>query len=202
MKYEYIEEAGGIYIPVPECYKDCIELVKSDLYRLYGTKVSFYRIIIGLRNLATAFPFWLRMSAWKGWAYPICKRVLDKYTLKHGLEIPPTTKIGYGLYLGHRFGIIINATAIIGNNVNLSQFTTIGSNKDKAAIIGDEVYIGPGVSIVEDIVIHKNAVVGAGATVVKDVPENVSVGGCPAKVISSNSSARFIRNKYPINRGV
>jgi len=92
--------------------------------------------------------------------------------------------------------LVINETTVIGNNVNLSQFTTIGSNHGKAATIGDNVYIGPGVCIVEDVVIGNNACIGAGSVVVKDVPENATVAGVPAKVISYKSPGRYIGNRY------
>lgn len=113
--------------------------------------------------------------------------------------IEPQTKIGYGLYIGHCFGIIVNPTAIIGNNVNLSQFTTIGSNNGKAAIIGDKVYVGPNVCIVEDVTIGNGVCIGAGAVVVKDVPMKSTVAGCPAVVVSGKSSERFIKNEYTLD---
>lgn len=68
-----------------------------------------------------------------------------------GNRIPKSVKIGYGLYIGHGGPVIINPTAVIGNNVNLSQFTTIGSNEGKAAIIGDNVYIGPQVVLLQNL---------------------------------------------------
>lgn len=196
MKYKYIEEAGGIKIPIPCSYSDCLDLVRSDWYRYSQRTPSTLRILYGLRNVHTAFSFWLRLSAYRGWFYFISKRMLKYYSHKYGLLIEPQTLIGYGLYIGHHWGIVINPTAIIGNNVNLSQFTTIGSNEGKAAIIGDEVYIGPNVCTVEDIIIGKGAVIGAGAVVVKNVPMDITVGGCPAKIISTNSSMRFIKNKW------
>lgn len=46
---------------------------------------------------------------------------------KYGIQIQPQPQIGYSLYLGHGIGIVIHPTTIIGNNCNLSQFSTIGS---------------------------------------------------------------------------
>lgn len=50
-------------------------------------------------------------------------------------------------------------------------------------IIGDDVWIGGHSTILPGVTIGKNAVVAAGAVVTKDVPDNVVVGGNPAKVI-------------------
>ena len=86
---------------------------------------------------------------------------------KERIQLPRQTKVGYGLYIGHGGPVIVNPTAKIGNNVNLSQFTTIGSNRGKAATIGDNVYIGPSVCIVEDVVIGDNVTIGAGSVVTK-----------------------------------
>ena len=114
---------------------------------------------------------------------------------KYGIMIASSTKIGYGLFLGHPSGIIINHTAIIGNNVNLSQFTTIGSNLKGAAIIGDNVYIGPSCSLIERVVIAKNALIGAGSIVTKDVEENSTTVGNPARKIGERKHD-FINNKW------
>ena len=81
------------------------------------------------------------------------------------------------MYIGHGGPIIINPTTIIGNNCNLSQFTTIGSNEGHAAKIGDNTYIGPNVCIVEAVTIGNNVTIGAGSVVTKDIQDNsTSVG--------------------------
>ena len=74
---------------------------------------------------------------------------------------------------------------MIGSNVNLSQFTTIGSNKGKAATIGNNVYIGPGVCVVEDVTIGEGSTIGAGSVVTRNTPPlpNSVSAGVPAKVI-------------------
>lgn len=115
---------------------------------------------------------------------------------KKNIEIPRTTSIGYGLYIGHGGPVIVNPTAIIGNNVNLSQFTTIGSNDGKAAIIGDNVYIGPNVCIVEDVVVGNNVTIGAGSIVTKSIPDNATAVGNYAKVINYNNPGRYIKKRW------
>ena len=94
--------------------------------------------------------------------------------------------------------MVVNGGTIIGNNVNLSQFLNIGTNHDTPAIIGDNVYIGPQVSIIEDVRIGNNSTIGAGAVVTKDVPENATAAGVPAKVLNLNNPGRYIYNRWPL----
>lgn len=102
------------------------------------------------------------------------------------------------MYIGHGFGIVVNSSAIIGNNCNLSQLTTIGANDGKAAVIGDNVYIGPNVCLVENVHIGNNVTIGAGAVVTKDIPDNATAAGVPAKVLNYDNAARYINNKWEI----
>ena len=94
--------------------------------------------------------------------------------------------------------MVINEGTVIGNNVNLSQFLNIGTNHNTPAIIGDAVYIGPQVSIVEDVKIGNDSTIGAGAVVTKDVPEKATVGGVPARVLNYNNPGRYIVNRWPL----
>ncbi|WP_240687504.1 hypothetical protein [Alcanivorax sp. 24] len=115
---------------------------------------------------------------------------------KYNLQIPRTTNIGYGLYIGHHMCVAINSTAIIGDNCNLSPFVTIGSNYGRAANIGNGVYIGPNVSIVENVDVGDGSTIAAGSVVVTSIPPGATVAGVPAKVISCSNSSRFIRNPW------
>lgn len=50
-------------------------------------------------------------------------------------------------------------------------------------VLGDDVWVGAGATVLDGVRIGSGAIVGAGAVVTKDVPENAIVGGCPANVI-------------------
>jgi serine O-acetyltransferase len=115
---------------------------------------------------------------------------------KRTIQLPRNTKVGYGLYIGHGGPIVVNHTAVIGNNCNLSQFTTIGSNRGSAAIIGDNTYIGPNVCIVENVKIGNNVTIGAGSVVTKDIPDNATAVGNYAKVINYNEPGRFVHKRW------
>lgn len=49
--------------------------------------------------------------------------------------------------------------------------------------IGDDVWIGAGVKILDNVSVGEGAILGAGAVVTKDVPPYAIMGGVPAKVI-------------------
>ena len=52
-----------------------------------------------------------------------------------------------------------------------------------APILEDDVLVGANAVIIEGVHVGRGAVVAAGAVVVRDVPENAVVAGCPARVI-------------------
>jgi acetyltransferase-like isoleucine patch superfamily enzyme len=53
----------------------------------------------------------------------------------------------------------------------------------KAIHIKKNAWIGAGVTVLQGVTIGENSVVAAGSVVSKDVPDNVIVGGTPAKII-------------------
>ena len=201
MKYELIQTDGEtIRIPIAENYHDCAELIRSDAYRHNGRRSSLLSIYLnGITRTSVAFAFWWRLAQHKGFLYPLCKWMLRRYKRRYGLFIPTSVKIGYGFYIQHCLGLVINSNAIIGNNVNMGQFTTIGSNLSKAAVIGNNVYIGPNVCIVDDVMIHSHVTIGAGAVVTKNCLSNTTVAGVPAKVIQTFAHDDYIRHPWPLD---
>lgn len=175
-------------------------IIKSDLMRYYG-KTDKATMLKGLlKNPTFRFQFILRLCQGTG-IIKFFGRILWKFNrTRKTIQISPETKIGYGLYIAHNGPVVVSPSAVIGNNCNLSQFTTIGSNHGKAAVIGDYTYIGPNVCIVENVKIGNNVTIGAGSVVTKDIPDNATAVGNYAKVINYNKPGRYIGKRWNVEK--
>lgn len=161
------------------------EYVAADLLR-YAPAVTWATIARQyVRNRSFRYCFWFRLCEADSKAVRLAATVMhDRLSKRFGIEIPRHTKVGKGLYIGHHQALIVHPFTVIGEGCNLSQFTTIGSNRNTPARIGNNVYIGPGCSIVEDVTIGDNVIIGAGSVVVKSIPANCTAAGNPASIVS------------------
>lgn len=201
MQFEQYSTRDGsnVVIPIPTSYKDCIELLKSDYYRIWGKVDSLPVIWLrSFRDRALKHLFWLRLASFRGWLYLLCKLRHEHYKLKFDIQVHAGAKIGYGLYLGHGMSMCVNSRCIIGNNVNLSQMCNVGTNAGNQAIIADNVYIGPMSCLIEGIHIGENSLIGAGSIVNKDVLPNSTAVGNPCKVIGHNKHPEYVHNRWTI----
>ncbi len=86
-------------------------------------------------------------------------------------------------------GITIGDNVLIGHNVTLATLNHDENPENRQRIfpkpikIGNGVWIGSNVTILQGVTVGDNAIIGAGAVVTHDVPENMVVAGVPAKVI-------------------
>ncbi len=91
--------------------------------------------------------------------------------------------IGPGLFIQHGYSTGITAERL-GRDCWINQQVTIGFAGDEGEpVLGDRVQVGVGARVLGGITIGDDAIVGANAVVVKDVPANCVVAGVPARII-------------------
>ena len=104
-----------------------------------------------------------------------------------GIEIHPGATIGKSFFIDHGLGVVIGETTEIGDNCTIYQGVTLGgTGKDtgkRHPTLGDNVLIGAGAKVLGPIKIEDNCKVAANAVVLKEIPENSTAVGIPAKVV-------------------
>ena len=119
--------------------------------------------------------------------YFLARLISEHAKRKTGIEIHPGASIGKNLFIDHGYGVVIGETCIIGNNVTIFHNVTLGGRGNtkgkRHPTIKDNVYIGSGAKILGNIIIGENSKIGANAVVLKDVPNNSTAVGVPAKII-------------------
>ena len=174
--------------------KELKELIKSDrqfyasrslLHRLFdcitlNSNYNYKKIIIVSRK----FHYYKQ----KNWRYFIPKwyytRKLNKMAVKLNINIKGN--FGKKLKIFHQ-NITINQYAHLGNNIILHGNNCIGNNGTdfkNCPIIGNNVEIGYGATIIGNIKIADNVIIGANSLVNKDfLDEGCTIAGNPAKKI-------------------
>ncbi len=104
-----------------------------------------------------------------------------------GIEIHPGATIGKRLVIDHGMGVVIGETAEIGDDCLIYHGVTLGgTGKDvgkRHPTIGNNVLIGTGAKVLGPITIGDNSRVAANSVVLKDIPENCTAVGIPARVV-------------------
>ena len=119
-----------------------------------------------------------------------------------GIEIHPKAKIGENLFIDHGMGVVIGETSEIGNNVTIYHAVTLGGispsidserqrHEKRHPTIGNDVVIGSGAQIIGPVKIGNGSRIAANAVVVKDVEENTTMVGVPAKAVKSGNQGNF-----------
>lgn len=119
---------------------------------------------------------------------PLVPRLLSNVVrFATGIEIHPAAKIGRRFFIDHGMGVLIGATAEIGDDVTLYKGVTLGGTSlghgKRHPTIGNDVVIGTNASVLGAITIGDGSRVGAGSVVVRDVPPRSTVVGIPGRIV-------------------
>ncbi|MEP1444775.1 MAG: hypothetical protein ABJK37_01500 [Paraglaciecola sp.] len=101
-----------------------------------------------------------------------------------GCYLQPQAKIGKGFCLPHPIGVVVGEGVTIGEFVKVYQSVTLGQDScNNYPAIQDRVTIFAATTIAGKVTINARSIVGANSFVNKDVPNDCTVAGAPAKVI-------------------
>ena len=150
---------------------------------------------LGPRWLPNSDPAIFRWAKWI--RYFVAKGIIRE--CGRNVNVQNRARFGHNLIIGHDSGLgencRIGAGVKIGNNVMMGPDVIICTQNHKytretyegfvrrPVVIGDNVWIGYRVIILPGVTIGRNAIIGAGAVVTKDIPAYAIAGGVPAKVL-------------------
>jgi serine O-acetyltransferase len=194
------EKLGGAEISALSLYQVLREAVNSDPWVLnmaradlsatrdrdpactsYLEPFIFYKGYQALQAHRVAH--WLWGEGRKTMALYVQSRVSEIFQV----DIHPAARIGKGIMIDHATGVVIGETAVIHDGVSLLHGVTLGGTGKERGIrhptIGPGTMIGAGAAVLGNITVGACCRVGAGSVVLKDVPDNTTVAGVPAKEV-------------------
>lgn len=102
--------------------------------------------------------------------------------IEQGVVVFANAVVNIGAFIGA--GCIINTASTIDHDVQLARCVHIcpGTNLAGGVVVGDFTWIGIGSAVKQMVNIGSNVMIGAGAAVISDTPDNVTIVGVPAKI--------------------
>lgn len=100
-------------------------------------------------------------------------------------RINQNMNIGNNFYMEHAFNTFLNAKEI-GCHFRCYHNVTVGQKGGKIPTIGNHVTVSCCASILGNVTIGNNVIIGAGCVVTKDLPDNCTVVGNPARIVRLN----------------
>lgn len=171
---------------------------KKDLFRYYGGKERLIQRIV--KPLEIKYISLMRKwQASRGLMRKLYSFRLLQLSRKTQIQIPASTNIGAGFYIGHCGRIIVNKDAVLGKNVNIATGVTIGQENRGSRIgvptIGDKVWIGTNAVVVGNVHIGDDVLIAPLTYVNFDVPAHSVVIGNPGRIIHrENATEAYINN--------
>ncbi|WP_094096106.1 maltose acetyltransferase domain-containing protein [Paenibacillus physcomitrellae] len=175
------------------------KMLAGELYKAWDPELTrereYARRMTRIYNQTSETDYELRES--------LLKQLLGRTGQHVGMEPNIRFDYGYNIYVGENFFANFDCTILdvcevhIGDNCMFGPGVHIytathpvdpyerikGPELGKPVKLGDNVWVGGRAVINPGVTIGSNVVIASGAVVTKDVPDNVVVGGNPAKGI-------------------
>lgn len=189
--------------------------IKAATFRHLGffSWPAFFKLFISRRCFRPVITLHLCQTTCK-YRWPLrilyfLARVMHRISLSScAMDFNWKAKVGYGLCINHGWGMVVGYGVTIGNNVTLYQGVTIGrvmrvSPDGSLAepvwpVIEDDVWIGPNVVIVGDVVIGKGSRIAANTFINKSVPPYSIMAASPSRLIKDNCTPD-VANRFVLN---
>jgi serine O-acetyltransferase len=134
-------------------------LTYPGLHAVWGYRIAHFLWNFKLKLIARIYSNWIRAVT--------------------GIEIHPAAKIGRRFFIDHGMGVVIGATAVVGDDVMIYHDVTLGARTNDAGkrhpTIGNNVVIGSGARVLGDIQIGEGVRINANLVVTKSVPARTMV---------------------------
>lgn len=150
-------------------------LIKQNLYvvNAIGDPLIKKKVINRLQDSNNQYPVLIHPSV-------ICS---DRVKIGEGSIVCAGSIITVNIEIGKH--VIVNLDCTIGHDAIIEDYSTIlpSVNISGNVIIKECVSLGTGTAIIQGIKVGQNTIVGAGAVITKDLPDNCTAVGSPAKPI-------------------
>ncbi len=137
---------------------------------------------------------------------PLIPRVISEHAHSlTGIDIHPGATIGHSFFIDHGTGVVVGETATLGDQVKIYQGVTLGAlsfPKDERGKlikggkrhpnIEDNVTIYAGATILGDITIGRDSIIGGNTWLTKSLPPNskVTIASPEMTIVTKDSSGR------------
>ncbi|MGV2873564.1 serine O-acetyltransferase [Colwellia sp. E150_009] len=173
--------------------------MKEDINSVFDRDPAARTTFEVLLNYPGLHAIWIHRLSHRLWCanWKLLARILSTFSRwLTGVEIHPGAKLGRRFFIDHGMGVVIGETSEIGDDVTLYHGVTLGGTSWNAGkrhpTLKDNVVIGAGAQVLGPITIGKGGKVGSNSVVVKDLPENATAVGIPARIVNSNKNANSL----------
>ena len=156
-------------------------LTYPGLHAVWGYRIAHFLWQVKLKLAARIYSNWIRAVT--------------------GIEIHPAAKIGRRFFIDHGMGVVIGATAIVGDDVMIYHDVTLGARTGGSGkrhpTIGNNVVIGAGARVLGDISVGNGVKIAANMVVTKSVPASTNVDSSEFFAIQTLMAGDFCQLTLP-----